>query len=213
VLALAKTTGHSRFPIYDQSLDDIVGVVHVKYCLHISREDRDQVPVRQIMRPPALLPSTIELEPLLKALRRGSLQMAIVIDEFGGTDGIVTMEDLLEELVGEVHDEHDKTRTDIRKRKDGSWVISGLMRPDEIDEELGIFLPEEEEVETLGGLLIHHLERIPKVGDTTEMKAINRDGEELAVRLKVERMDGNRVDRVQMHILAPDQAGNEEAAS
>lgn len=197
-LKLSKDTGHSRFPVYKETIDNIVGVVHVKYAIGVPPAERDHVPVRNIMRPPVLVPSSLELEPLLKALRKGGLQMAVAIDEFGGTDGIVTMEDLLEELVGEVHDEHDRSRALIRKRKDGSWLVSGLLRPDEIGEELGIYLPEEEEVETLGGLIVHHLERIPKVGDRTELPAIDRDGEELTVRLHIERMDGNRIDRVQL---------------
>jgi CBS domain containing-hemolysin-like protein len=210
ILRLAQLTGHSRFPVYDKDLDNIVGTVHIKYVIGVPRDRRNTTAVRNIMRPPVLVPSTIELEPLLKALRRGGLQMAVAIDEFGGTDGIVTMEDLLEELVGEMHDEHDRTRTLIRKRKDGSWMLSGLLRPDEIGEELDIFLPEEEEVETLGGLIVHKLERIPKVGDTTEFNAVNRDGDELEVHLKIERMDGNRIDRVRMTVAAPDDDSGEE---
>ncbi len=197
-LDLARTSGLSRFPVYNDSLDDVVGIVHVKHIFGIAPEKRGTMPVRQVMRAPVLVPSTLELEPLLEALRSGGLQMAVVIDEFGGTDGIVTMEDLLEELVGEVHDEHDRGRAMIRERRDGSWLLSGLLRPDKIGEELGIFLPEEDEVETLGGLLFHHLERIPEVGDHISLQAIDRDGTDVTTVLKVERMDGNRVDRVQM---------------
>lgn len=200
VLKLAEFSGHSRFPVYDENLDNIVGIIHVKYCLGIPRSERASTGIRGIMRAPVLVPSTIELEPLLKALRRGGLQMAVAIDEFGGTDGIVTMEDLLEELVGEVHDEHDRRHTLLRKRKDGSWMLSGLLRPDEIGEELDIFLPEEEEVETLGGLIVYKLERIPSVGDTTQFTAIDRDGNELVVHIKIERMDANRIDRVRMAV-------------
>ncbi|MDB5181476.1 MAG: hypothetical protein JWP13_239 [Candidatus Saccharibacteria bacterium] len=210
VLKLAEQSGHSRFPVYDKDLDNIVGIVHIKYCMSVPREKRATAPVRSSMRTPVLIPSTIELEPLLKALRKGGLQMAVAIDEFGGTDGIVTMEDLLEELVGEVHDEHDRAHTLLRKRKDGSWMLSGLLRPDEIGEELNIYLPEEEEVETLGGLIVHKLERIPKVGDTAEFTAINRDGDELAVQLKIERMDANRIDRVRMVATPQEKAEQEE---
>lgn len=203
-LNLAKVTGLSRFPVYSENLDTIIGVMHIKYAFSIPRDKREQTTVRQIMRPPVLVPSTIELESLLDALRKSGLQMAVVIDEFGGTDGIVTIEDLLEELVGEVHDEHDRSRAAIRKRADGAWLLSGLLRPDEIGEELGIFLPEEEDVETLGGLLIHHLERIPKVGDAATINAVDRNGETIRVRLRVERMDGNRTDRVEMAIKPPE---------
>jgi CBS domain containing-hemolysin-like protein len=198
ILKLAKTSGLSRFPVFNEGLDNIVGIVHIKYAFGVPREKREKTPVERIMRPPVLIPSTVELEPLLEALRKGGLQMAVVIDEFGGTDGIVTIEDVLEELVGEVQDEHDRTRASMRKRADGVWQLSGLLRPDEISEELGVLLPEEEDVETLGGLVIHHLARIAKVGDVVNATAVNRDGNTLDVSLRVERMDGHRIDRVEL---------------
>ncbi len=200
VLKMAKTTGLSRFPVFNETLDDIVGIVHIKHAFGVPRGERQKVTVHRIMRPPVLVPSTIELEPLLEALRKGGLQMAVVIDEFGGTDGIVTIEDVLEELVGDVRDEHDRSRTVIRRRADGTWLVSGLLRPDEIAEELNVFLPEEEDVETLGGLLVRHLERIAKVGDEVTVPAVDRDGEPLTATLRVERMDGHRIDRVQLHV-------------
>lgn len=209
VLQLARQTGLSRFPVYVRDLDDIVGMMHIKHAFGVPRAERRSVAVRRIMRPPVLTPSTIELEPLLEALRRGGLQMAIVIDEFGGTDGIVTIEDLLEELVGEVHDEHDRAREAIRKHADGSWLLSGLLRPDEISKQLAIFLPDDKDVETLGGLLLMRLARIPKVGDAIEVPAVDRDGRQLAATLRVERMDGNRIDRVRMKLAeaGPDGEG------
>lgn len=206
VFKLAQMTGLSRFPVYGKSPDDIVGVVHIKYAVSIARELRDATPVSNIMRPPVVVPSSNQLEPLLEALRKGGLQMAVVIDEFGGVDGIVTIEDLLEELVGEVKDEHDRTRMAIRKRANGSWILSGLLRPDEIGEELGIYLSEEEEVETIAGLITHKLERIPKVGDNVMLEGVDRDGKTLHVKLHVERMDGRRIDRVLMTIIDQDEA-------
>ncbi|HSH18505.1 MAG TPA: hemolysin family protein [Candidatus Saccharimonadales bacterium] len=214
VLELARRSGLSRFPVYhdrSKTLDDIVGIIHIKHCLGVPRAERANTPARNIIRPPVLVPSTIELEPLLAALRRGGLQVAVVIDEFGGMDGIVTMEDVLEELVGEVHDEHDRTTPFIRKRKDGSWLISGLLRPDEIGELLGIFIPEEEEVETVGGLMIHKLERIPKVGDRSELEGVGRAGEPLVVDVNVERMDGNRIDRIRLVARPKESDENGEA--
>lgn len=201
VLMLARATGLSRFPVYDENLDDIVGVVHLKNVLGVPHDERASKPVRHVMRQPVVVPSSILLESLLEDLRRGGLQMAVAVDEFGAVDGIVTMEDLLEELVGEVKDEHDRASIVIRKRANGTWLLSGLLRPDEIGEELGIYLPEEEEVETIAGLVTHHLERIPEVGDTVELSGVNREGEKMHVRLKVERMDGFRIDRIQMRLL------------
>ncbi|HEX5743900.1 MAG TPA: hemolysin family protein [Candidatus Saccharimonadales bacterium] len=202
VLKLAKVSGLSRFPVYGKNLDDVLGVVHIKQALGVPRQKRDKTPVRQIMRPPVLVPSSIQLEPLLEDLRKGGLQMAVVVDEFGAVDGVVTIEDLLEELVGEVKDEHDRSSVAIRKRTSGAWLLSGLLRPDEIGEKLNIYLPEEEDVETIAGLVTDHLERIPKVGDRVVLDGVDRDGDKLRVELQVERMDGLRIDRLQMKKLA-----------
>ncbi len=198
LLKLAKATGLSRFPVVGESLDEVMGIVHIKQAVSVPRVERGVTTVKSIMRPLVLVPSSIQLESLLEALRKGGLQMAVVIDEFGGTDGIVTIEDLLEELVGEVHDEHDRSGVAIRKRANGSWLLSGLLRPDEIGEELGIFLPENEEVETIAGLVTHKLERLPELGDVAVINGVDRDGKNLRVELRVERMDGRRVDRLQM---------------
>jgi CBS domain containing-hemolysin-like protein len=211
VLALARTTGLSRFPVTRKSADDVVGIVHIKHAMGIPKSERSQVPVEQIMQPPIAVPSSIQLDPLLEQLRKGGLQMAVVIDEFGGTDGVVTIEDLLEELVGEVQDEHDRAPSGIRKRARGGWLLSGLLRPDEIGEELGIFLPDEEEFETIGGLISDRLERIPAVGDTASIEAVDRSGNALVAELRVERMAGRRVDRVLMEVSDADEAPVEES--
>ena len=130
--------------------------------------------------------------------------MAIVVDEFGGTDGIVTIEDLLEELVGEVQDEHDSVRVPIRRLSRGVWLLSGLLRPDEVSEDLGVFLPEGEEYETIGGLMANALEHVPESNDVVEIEAIDRDGQEVRVELKVNHMDGRRVDSVRMSLVPTD---------
>jgi CBS domain containing-hemolysin-like protein len=201
VIDLARRTGYSRFPVVKSSLDEAIGVVHVKRAVSVPEAERETTLASQIMQSPVIAPSSIELDPLLKRLKNGGLQMAIIIDEFGGADGIVTIEDLIEELVGEVYDEHDRSRTLIRKRKDGSWLVSGLLRPDEIGQEIGIFLPEEREYETIGGLVIDVLEKVPRVGEPAMIPAIDRDGNELRVRLTVQRMDGRRIDRLELQVV------------
>lgn len=205
VLALARKTGLSRFPVIRKNLDDVIGIVHIKHAVGVPRALREKTLVERIMLPPVAVPSSIQLDSLLDQLRQGGLQMAIVIDEFGGTDGVVTIEDLLEELVGEVQDEHDRSGLAIRPRRAGGWMVSGLLRPDEIGEQLGIFLPDEEEFETIGGLISNRLERIPSVSDVAQIAAVDRAGKALVVHLKVERMDGRRVDRILMEVEAPDQ--------
>jgi CBS domain containing-hemolysin-like protein len=200
VIAAAQASGLSRFPVVGESNDDIVGIVHIKNVLSLPRAKRATTKVSELMRKPVFAPSGILLEPLLDQLRSGGMQMAVVIDEFGGTDGIVTIEDLLEELVGEVQDEHDRTKSAIRRKSAVSWILSGLLRPDEVAEEIGVVLPEGEEYETIGGLLAHELEHIPKAGESITITAVNRDGETLEAHLTVEKMDGHRVDRVSLLI-------------
>jgi len=200
VILLARRTGHSRFPVVKNTLDDVVGIVHVKQAVGVPENERDKTHVTKIMQPPIVVPSSIELDALLETLKGGGLQIAVVIDEFGGADGVVTIEDLIEELVGEVHDEHDRSGAKIRKRRDGGWVLSGLLRPDEIGQEIGVFLPDEEEFETIGGLIADRLEHVPHVGEVITLDAIDRDGKQIPVSLRVERMDGRRVDRLQMKL-------------
>ncbi|WP_239377014.1 hemolysin family protein [Frankia sp. Cj5] len=192
VIAMARRTGHSRFPVVGQGLDDVVGLVHVKHAVSVGEDDRERVTVGEIMIDHLVVPSTIELDPLLETLRRGGLQLAVVIDEFGGTDGLVTIEDLIEELVGDVVDEHDRIAARAQRRKDGTWLLSGLLRVDEAAQTVGIRLPLDDAYQTLGGLIADRLGRLPVAGDVVDV-----DGVSLAVHL----MDGRRVDRV--HLVLP----------
>lgn len=198
VLQLAGETGFSRFPVYGTNLDDVCGMVHVKHALSVPRADRKKTSIEAIMTEPLLVPSSISLEALLDDLRGNGLQMAIAVDEFGAVDGVITIEDLLEELVGDLKDEHDKTNAHIRKINACSWDISGLLRPDEVAETTDVYLPEQEEVETIAGLVTHLLERIPEVGDVVTVGGVDREGEDMAVTLTVLKMDKHRVDRLRL---------------
>jgi CBS domain containing-hemolysin-like protein len=194
VVAAARQFGHSRFPVTGEGPDDIVGMVHVKHAVAVPLERRGAVRVRDVMVPPVVVPDSLELDPLLDVLRERGLQMAIVVDEFGGTRGLVTFEDLVEELVGEVADESDPrdgSTVRARRRWDGSWLLSGLLRPDEVTALTEVYVPEGG-YETLGGLVLAALGRIPRVSDTVDLPA--------GARLRVQRMDGRRVDRV---VLVP----------
>jgi CBS domain containing-hemolysin-like protein len=201
VLAVARESGHSRFPVMGDGPDDIVGLVHVKHAVAVPLERRSSVPVRSVMVPPVVVPSSLELDPLLDVLRDRGLQMAVVVDEFGGTMGLVTFEDLVEELVGEVADESDARSGEsarARRRWDGSWLLSGLLRPDEVTALTDVAVPEGS-YETLGGLVLASLGRIPRVSDSVELPG--------GARLRVQRMDGRRVDRV---VLVPAPPRSEE---
>jgi CBS domain containing-hemolysin-like protein len=194
VITLTRRTGHSRFPVLGADSDDVVGVVHIKNAVGVPEEERAHTPARAVMVAPVTVPSTLLLEPLLETLRAGGLQMAIVVDEFGGTDGLVTAEDLIEEIVGDVVDEHDRVSPRALRRRDGSWLLSGLLRPEEAGDITGIPVPTDDTYQTLGGLMARELGRIPRAGD-----AVAVDG----VRLTVERMDGRRVDRIRLDPVAP----------
>ncbi len=122
VISMVKKTGFSRFPVMGEDVDDIVGVVHVKHAVKVPLKKREKTQVKSIMQKPLRIPSNIQLDPVLEKLRKSGLHMAILIDEFGGTDGIVTVEDLIEELVGEVRDEHDVSNSVIQQNPDGSWI-------------------------------------------------------------------------------------------
>jgi len=186
VIALCNQTGHSRFPVIDGSSDDVVGLVHVKKAASVPRERRAEVPVSAIMSSPERVPETMPLESLMGLLRSKGLQLALVVDEYGGTAGLATLEDLVEELVGELADEHDRAKVGVRRGGEGSVLFPGLMRPDEL-KELAIRIPEDGAYETVGGYLMSALGKIPQVGDQVDI-----DGGTL----RIERMDGRRVDRV-----------------
>jgi len=199
VIQLCNETGHSRFPVIDGSSDDVIGVVHVKQAASVPRAKRDEVSVGAITVEAERVPETMPLESLMGLLRSKGLQLAIVVDEYGGTAGLATLEDLIEELVGELADEHDRTRVGVRRGSGGSVLFPGLMRPDEL-KELAIKIPENGAYETVGGYLMSVLGKIPSAGDSVEI-----DGGVL----KVERMDGRRVDRVRFTPeLIPGEAQN-----
>lgn len=187
VIELSHNTGFSRFPVFTGSTDDVVGIVHVKAAASVPREKRNSVPVTALMVEPFRVPETISLEKLMGVLRSKGLQLAIVVDEYGGTAGIVTLEDLVEELVGELGDEHDRAKLEITGGKDKSFSFPGMFRPDELLEKLAIKVPVDGAYETVAGYLMSVLGRVAVVGDEVRVE----DG-----LLRVERMDGRRVDRI-----------------
>jgi CBS domain containing-hemolysin-like protein len=211
VLDLARETGHSRFPVEVEDSEEIAGIVHIRHAVAIDFERRGDVLVRDVMVPPVAVPSTLELDPLLTVLRRGGLQMAVVVDEFGGVDGIVTLEDLIEEIVGEVLDEHDDRSSVARRLPDGSWLMPALLRPDEAEEIIGVPVPEDEDYETLGGLVALHLERIPDVGDAVVLGIPEEDDPDHRVTFSVNTMDGLRVDELRVTVEHVERPGDDDA--
>jgi len=165
LVSLAASTGHSRFPVYGADLDDIRGVVLVKRVHRVPPEQRDQVTVAELMDDVLAVPETRELEDLLFDMQERRQHLVVVVDEYGGTAGIVTLEDLVEEIVGEIDDEYD-TRTPLLTAPGpaGTWVLPGTLHPDEVTDICGFELPEGP-YETLAGFVLDRLGRIPEVGD------------------------------------------------
>jgi CBS domain containing-hemolysin-like protein len=186
VIALARATGFSRFLVLDESIDEVVGVVHVKQAVAVPREKRGDVPVSALASEPLRVPETMKLDVLLAELRGRGFQLAVVVDEYGGTAGVATLEDLVEELVGEVSDEHDRTKADVVRSRDW-FTFPGILRPDELLERTSVRVPEEGPYETVAGWLMSELGRLPVVGDVVTVD----DGV-----FRIERLEGRRIDRV-----------------
>ena len=188
IVEAAKRTGYSRFPVIGESSDDIRGVVHIKKAIAVPADRRAKLEAGAIMTDVLRVPETIHLDALLAELREGNLQLAVVLDEYGGTAGIATLEDLVEEIVGEVADEHDKVRPGLLQSASGDWYFPGLLRPDELSEQIpGLTVPDEAAYETVGGYVMSQLGRIAAVGDTVDVGGGT---------LSVTRMDGRRIDRI-----------------
>ena len=204
VIEAARDTGHSRFPVVGESVDDIGGLIHVKQAVTVPELDRGTTRVREVMGEPMLVPPTMALDRLLHLLQQRSLQLAVVVDEYGGTAGIVTFEDLVEELVGDVVDEHDSPAPGIWREPDGSWLLSGLLRPDEIQAAIGLELPAgRASYETVAGLILQLLRRIPDVGDQVDVPGAT---------LTVDRLEGRRIERVEVR-LRPDNTAADDGSA
>ena len=200
VVRLARETGHSRFPVIGEDWDDVDGLVHVKRAIAVPLDRREDVPVSALMVDALVVPESIRLDPLLLMLRGAGHQMAVVVDEYGGTSGLVTLEDVIEEIVGEVSDEHDRARTTGRISTDGSWTVPGLWRPDEVRDRLGAPVPDGPAYETIGGYVMACLGRVPVVGDEVQVPGWA---------MRVDAMDGRRVDRLRFTPLEDESEGVE----
>ena len=188
-LALTARERHTRLPVYEGNLDNIVGVLYLRDFLHRrERLEGGEFDVAKLMRSPLLVPETMRLDDLLRSMQQQRLQIAIAIDEFGGTAGLVTLEDLLERIFGEVQDEFERPETEIEVLPDGTALIDGLSLIDDINDRFGLHL-DDTDYDTIGGYVFGELARKPNVGD--EVTVENRT-------LKVVALDGLRIARVQL---------------
>jgi CBS domain containing-hemolysin-like protein len=195
LIAVARETGHTRFPVYENTLDLVTGVAAVSDALGIAPEHRAATPVSAVAREPVYVPESLDLDKVLAALRAADADLAIVVDEYGGTDGVVTVEDLVEELVGEIADEYDDSFVEYAELTvpggERIYLVDGLLREDETAEQTGFALPEGP-YETLAGFLLARFGHIPVVGES-----ITEDGWEFTVM----EVDRHRVEQVR--VVAP----------
>ncbi|MBV8928751.1 MAG: HlyC/CorC family transporter [Mycobacteriaceae bacterium] len=190
----ARETGYSRFPIVEGDLDETIGMVHVKQVFEMPHDDRAQTRLATVARPVAVVPSTLDGDALMSQIRANGLQTALVADEYGGIAGMVTVEDLIEEIVGDIRDEHDESTPDVVPAGSG-WRVSGLLRIDEVAGATG-FRAHAGEYDTIGGLVMHELGHIPAEGESVVLTEFEPDAPDDPPRWRatVARMDGRRID-------------------
>jgi CBS domain containing-hemolysin-like protein len=195
----AIKTGYSRFPIVEGDLDETFGIIHVKQVFEVPPQDRAATRLSTLAQPVAKVPSTLDGDDVMAQLRANGLQTALVVDEYGGTAGMVTVEDVIEEIVGDIRDEHDEPTADV-VQAGGGWHVSGLLRIDEVAEATGFRAPEGE-YETVGGLVLQELGHIPEEGESVELSAFDADGpleDPPRWLATVVRMDGRRIDQLEL---------------
>jgi len=199
LVAAATSTGYSRFPIVEGDLDETIGIVHVKQVFEVPPAQRSTTLLATLAVPVAKVPSTLDGDAVMTQIRANGLQTALVVDEYGGTAGMVTVEDLIEEIVGDVRDEHDDETPDVTE-SDSGWQVSGLLRPDEVAVATGYRAPEGE-YDTIGGLVLEQLGHIPEVGESVELIAFDPDGNldnPVRWRATITAMDGRRIDQLEL---------------
>lgn len=189
VLEVLRTARHSRFPVYRESLDNIVGIIHSKDILgYVGREGEFRL--RKLCRKPYFVPESNRIALLLQVFRKRKEHLAIVVDEYGGVEGLVTLEDVVEEIVGEIHDEHDIEEADFRPLGPKRFLVDGAVSLRSLNRRFSLNLPEEQ-VTTLAGLLMQQMGKIPVEGDFCEIKKI---------RFGVRQMEDRRIEAVEMRL-------------
>mgnify|MGYP003878201327 CR=1 FL=1 len=194
--------GHSRIPVYEENVDNILGVVHAKDLLPVLKEDLREVDIRDVMRPAYFIPETKKIDELLAEFKRSKIQMAIVRDEYGGTAGLVTLEDLLEEIVGDIMDEYDFEEPLIEIVDSDHAVVSARISVDDLNEQMGLDIPESEDYETIGGFIFGLFGRQPEEGESVTYGNVV---------FTVKSLDGNRLHKIAVERIAEPELENGEA--
>jgi CBS domain containing-hemolysin-like protein len=202
VLEVILRSGFSRIPVYGSDIDDIVGLAYAKDVLRSLHDGHPDKPLSEILRPAPVMPESMRAADGLREMRRRKSHMVIVIDEYGGTSGLVTIEDLLEEIVGEIADEYDREEPNVEPLPDGDYRVNARLSINEVNELLDVELPATE-WDSIGGLMFNLIGEVPKEGQEVEFQGLS---------LRAERVQGRRVGRVRIHRLDTPAQGREGAA-
>ncbi len=195
----ANESGHSRFPAYEGTVDNIVGIIHVKDLLRKAWEGKWDEEVRNILRPPYFVPETKNAAELLREMQRQRIHMAIVVDEYGGTAGIITLEDLLEEILGEIQDEYDREEPLVREVTEGEYIVDGRLSIEDLEEIIGKEL-ELEGIDTVGGLVYSKFGKVPEKGAHFQLEGFD---------FEVLSLLGRRIGKVRLRKIMEEKGENE----
>ena len=194
---LTTEAQYTRYPVYENTMDNVIGIIHIKDIYSLLQR-KEQFEIKNILRPVMLVPETITMDKLVLEFKKSHGQIAIVVDEFGGTSGIISLEDVLEEIFGEVQDEFDEEEADIKKIGENTYAVNAMLRLDELAEYFEEEPIEDDDVDTIGGLVVKYLGRIAQVGDITLINDMT---------CKVQEIDGARVTKL---IIEKEPKTNEE---
>ena len=199
IMELATKEKYTRIPVYHESIDDIVGILHIKDLLSyaLEKHSKDEFAVKNLMRPPLVVPETKKLSSLFSQMQKSRIQMAVILDEYGGTAGIITVEDMLEEIVGNIADEFDEEEPQIVVLPDGDLLVSGDASLKEIEDLINVDFPDED-YDTIAGFVIHLLDRIPESDEKPEV-AYDR------VVVTVDAMEDKWISKLRVHVISPEE--------
>jgi len=200
VIKLVSDCGHTRIPIHNDNIDEITGILHAKDILKLWGKDPDSIIPVEILRKPCFVPGTQKINELLHDLKERKTHLAIVTDEYGGTAGIITVEDIIEEIVGEIMDEHDDEKSLVTIIDDESLLVDARLEVEKLEEHLGLELPKGE-FESVGGFVIHLLGRIPQVNEIVSFEGLE---------ITIKKADQRKIDKVLITHKAPPGFSEEE---
>lgn len=200
MLDLIIEEGYSRMPVYKGNLDHIVGIIYTKDVLNMIKNN-GLIIFHDLIRMPQFVPETKKVSEILKDFRKGKFHMAIVVDEFGGTAGVVTLEDVLEEIVGEIQDEYDVEEKEVERGESGCYNVRGRVEISKLNEDYGFDLPDEEDINTIGGLVARLADRVPKAGESVTMGKLT---------FTVLKSDARKIERVKIEVKQDDERNKGE---